>query len=169
MTNALTIHADNSAVLGALPSFVRLNPCGSASTFDYWAAQPIGNDATDYARGAQYFRAALDFAALLGSINFLSFILGAIVAGNVRGSIESGFIDALCGKAAVGAVPVLDAEALALPDMVAAANYAELILSLRDAELIRLDIEEIADKPRALFSGAVLHMYCRAALLGARH
>jgi hypothetical protein len=167
----LTDNIDTADLLDALPAFVKIVSAESknpAEAFDCWATTPSGDDLADYGRGADNLDAAIRFAATFGATNFLSYVVGAIARKPALGAMEHGFLDALSTKAAVAPQIELDNEARSDADIQAGADLANIYLGTHDAGMIRTEIESLLGES-GLTIGAMLHTFCRAALLGSKN
>lgn len=167
----LTDNIETADLLDALPSFVNVVSAKSrnpSEAFDFWATTPTGDDLADYGRGADNLGAAIRFAATFGATNFLSYVVAAIARRPVLGAMEHGFLDALSARAAVAPQIELDDEARSDPDLQAGADLANIYLGTHDVGVILTEIEGLLGKS-GLTVGAMLHTFCRAALLGSKH
>lgn len=103
MSDVLALYGEGQTI--ALPSFMRAADYAAfidrCQVTDWWCPQRTDDDASDFAHGAVYFAAAVQFGKRVRD-DALANICGRL---GQFDPIELGFLDALARKATVGIVP----------------------------------------------------------------
>jgi hypothetical protein len=141
----------------------------------YWIPERSGDPKTDYQRGRQHFREAVEVSRRPMAEMFLAQVLSAML-GNL-GEMESGFIDSLLEVAQVGVAPprLTEQEIVATdadPERVRAVEREMATAIASKAwlpDLLRLTVLRLLSGAEGEFIGGAMTMIARMALNGSRN